>query len=312
MTAILPHRSLATRRRSHLWVLWSDGRVDTLIARATAATLEPVHATVYFAAEPQEEYEALGLDVRGNRAVGYFPGRAAALGAVGPAVVQATFFVFSPLACAFGIQGVWDQVGPADVQAARRRGIDRTLRRLCGTLLDTPDVVEAVELARTAAEACRPEGRTLFAAHAALDWPTEPHLQLWHALSLLREYRGDGHIAALLDAGITAPQAGVLDVAFGTLWTRRSWQATRAYSDEQWDTALAELRERGWVERDGEGLTDAGRAAREAVEHRTDVTSMAPWERIGQDGATRLRELVRPLSRAVVDGGGMTMAGRTS
>lgn len=279
--------------------------MDPLVARRTAATLEPVHATVYFATEPQEEYESLGLDVRGNRAVGYFPSRAAAMGAVTSPVVQATFFVFSPLAAAFGIDGVWDTVSPADVQAARRRGIDRALRRLCGDLLDTPDVVEAVQLARTAAEACRGEGRPLYAAHAGLDWPTEPHLQLWHAISLLREYRGDGHIAALLDAGITAPQAGVLDVAFGTLWTKDLWRRTRAYSVEEWDMAVRELRERGWVEPDGEGLTEEGRAAREHVEHRTDVAALAPWERLGEDGAARLRELVRPLSKAVVEGGGM-------
>ena len=279
--------------------------MDPLVARRTAGTLEPVHATVYFAAEPQEEYEAIGLDVKGNRAVGYFPGRAAAMGAVTSPVVQATFYVFSPLAAAFGIDGVWDAVSPADVQAARRRGIDRALRRLCGDLLDTPDVVEAVELARTAAEACRPEGRPLYAAHAALDWPTEPHLQLWHAITLLREYRGDGHVAALLQAGITAPQAGVLDVAFGTMWTRELWRRTRAYSPEEYDLAVGELRGRGWVQAETEDLTEEGRAAREEVEHRTDLAAIAPWQRIGEDGAARLRELVRPLSRAIVDGGGM-------
>ncbi|MGZ6792749.1 MAG: SCO6745 family protein, partial [Mycobacteriales bacterium] len=147
------------------------------VARQSWRTLEPVHAMVYFAPEPQEEYAALGLDVAGNRAVGYFPPRAAAMGAVTWQTVQATFFNFSPLAVQFGMAGAWDVATPEQVGAARLRGADRALRRLCGELLD--DLDEAVGLARTAAEACTPYGRPLYAAHAGLAWPDEPHLQLW-------------------------------------------------------------------------------------------------------------------------------------
>ncbi len=270
------------------------------VARQTSRTLEPVHAMVYFAPEAQEEYATLGLDSAQNRAVGYFPARAAAMGAVTWPVVQATFFNFSPLAVQFGMTGVWDIASPEDVLAARLRGADRALRRICGPLLD--DVTEAAALAREAAEACTPFGRPLYAAHAGLPWPEEPHLALWHAITLLREFRGDGHIACLVGVGLTGLQAAVLQVATGETWDRKGLQSTRAYGDEEWDGAVAVLAAGGWLEADG-SMAEEGRSRREMIEHQTDLLSLAPWERIGEEGAARLRELVRPLSEAVRDAG---------
>jgi hypothetical protein len=274
--------------------------VNPDVARQTWRTLEPVHAMVYFAPEPQEEYAALGLDSSANRAVGYFPARAAAMGAVTWPTVQAVFFNFSALAVQFGLAGVWELASPEQVLAARFRGADRALQRLCGELLT--DVDEAVALARTAAEACEPYGRPLFAAHAGLDWPQAPHLQLWHAITLLREYRGDGHVTALVSAGLTGLEAAVLHVAMGDTWSRKALQATRAYGDEEWDAAIASLADRGWLHADA-SFTDMGRAWREEIEATTDRLALAPWQRIGEDGAARLRELVRPLAKAVVDAG---------
>jgi hypothetical protein len=277
--------------------------VNPDVARQTWKTLEPVHAMVYFAPEPQEEYAALGLDSSQNRAVGYFPARAAAMGAVTWPTVQATFFNFSSLAVQFGLAGVWDLVTPEQVLAARYRGADRALRRLCGPLLDDGDgLEEAVALAREATTACTPYGRPLYAAHAGLPWPQEPHLQLWHAITLLREFRGDGHIAVLVTEQVTGLEAAVLHVALGDTWSRKALQATRAYSDEEWDAAVAGLAAGGWLHPDGT-MTDQGRARREAIEERTDVLALAPWERIGEDGAARLRDLVRPLSKAVTAAG---------
>ncbi len=278
--------------------------MDPVVSRKTWKALEPVHAMIYFAPEAQEEYAALGFDLKSNRAAGYFPARAAAMGAVGPGVVQASFFNFSRIAVEFGLAGAWETATPADLVAARYRAADRALRRMCGDLLDSPDVVEALELARTACDGCTPGGRPLYAANADLAWPTEPHLQLFHAVTLLREFRGDGHIAALVLAGVTGLEAAVMHVAQGDSWTREPLRKTRGYSPEEWDTALAELRERGWID-EGEGFTEAGRAVRQEVEDRTDVLALAPWEHLGEEGCARLRELVRPLSKAVVDAGGL-------
>ncbi len=268
--------------------------------RRTCRTLEPVHAMVYFAPEPQEEYLALGLDGSKNPAHGYFPARAAAMGAVTWQTVQATFFNFSAFAVQLGIDGVWDIASPTDVQAARRRGAARALVRLCGPLLD--GAPEAADLAQEAAAACTPYGRPLYAAHAGLVWPEEAPLRLWHALTLLREYRGDGHITALVAAGLTGLEAAVLHVALGDTWSRRALQATRVYSDEQWDAAVASLAERGWLTPEAT-LTADGTAWREDIEVTTDRLAMAPWETLGETRAARLVELVGPMAKAVVDAG---------
>ncbi len=278
--------------------------MDPIVSRKCWKATEPVHAQVYFSPEAQEEYAALGFDLKANRAAGYFPARAAALGAVPAPVVQATFFNFSAVAVAFGMDRAWETASPAQLVEARLRGVDRALRRLCGDLLDGPEVAEAVELARTACEGCTPEGRPLYAGNAALAWPEPLHLQLFHAITLLREFRGDGHIAALVVEGITGLEAAVMHVAQGDAWTREPLRKTRGYSDEEWDAALVRLRERGWVD-EGEGFTDEGRAVRQRVEDRTDELALPAWERLGEQGCTRLRELVRPLSKAIVAAGGL-------
>lgn len=275
------------------------------VSRSTWRALEPVHAMIYFVPEAQEEYAALGLDVKNNRAVGYFPARAAAMGAVTWPVVQATFFNFAPLAVQFGMTGVWDAVSPQQVLEARYRGVDRALTRLCGDLLQGID--EAVALARTATEGCTPYGRPLYAAHAGLPWPEQSHLQLWHAITLLREFRGDGHIAALVGGGIGGLEAAVLHVAQGDTWTRKPLQSTRAYSDEEWDGAIERLAERGWLHADGT-FTEEGKANRQRVEDRTDELALPAWEHLGEEGCARLRELVSPLSKAIVDGGGLPIS----
>jgi hypothetical protein len=285
-------------------------RMEPSVSRKMWRTLEPVHAMVYFAPEHPEEYAALGLDTAGNRAAAYFPARAAAMGAVRPSVVQATFFNFSALAAQFGMAGAWDTTTPDALVEARLRVADRALRRLCGELLDTPDVVEALELARTACEGCRPEGRPLYAGLTDLPWPTEPHLQLWHAVGLLREFRGDGHVAALLVSGVSGLEAAVMHVGMNLVegkggWSREALRKTRGYSTEEWDTALGELRGRGWVEADSEALSAEGQRVRQEVEDVTDRLALPPWEHLGQAGCDRLRELVRPLSKAIADGGGL-------
>ena len=281
--------------------------MDPVVSRKMWRSMEPVHAMIYFVPEAQEEYAALGYDVKGNRAAGYFPARAAAMGAVTADVVQATFFNFSRLAVEFGMSGAWETASPEAVLDARYRAADRALRRLCGDLLDDPSVAEAAELARTASTGCTPYGRPLYAANSGLPWPDEPHLQLFHAQTLLREFRGDGHIAALVTEQVSGLEAAVLHVAQGDSWKRSGLQATRAYSDEEWDGAVAGLVERGWLRPDGT-FTDEGRAHRQRVEDLTDELSVCAYSQLGIDGCARLRELTRPLAKAVVENGGFPLA----
>ena len=272
--------------------------IEPLLARKQHRTLEPYHGLVYFSAEAFAAYAALGV---ADRQMGYFAARSAAMGPVPAEVVIATFFNFAPAEVHRCIPAAWDIASPSQFLVARRQGIDGSLRRILGDDLDAPEMVEAAEMARTASEACTPEGRTLYAAHAALEWPDEPHMVLWHALSLLREHRGDGHIACLVADDVDGCQALVLHGAMGEV-PASILQATRSRTDEEWAAAVASLQDRGWLDAEGE-LTEVGRAHRQGVEDRTDQLAVAPWQHLGAEGCDRLRTLVRPYSKAIVGSG---------
>jgi hypothetical protein len=193
------------------------------------------------------------------------------------------------------------------VLGARLDAVDASLRRAWGDETGSDGIVEAADLARRAAEAAiqHPEGRPLFAAHAALPWPDEPHLSLWHAQTLLREFRGDAHVGALMLEGLQGIDALVIHGATGDVPVA-VLQTTRAWPDEDWQAAIHRLRGRGLVDANG-GLTEAGRAHRAWVEDRTDECSLVAYEAIGEDGCERLRGLCRPFSKAIVEGGLLTV-----
>lgn len=268
--------------------------MDPVIARKLARTANPYPSIIFLAAEAETAAGAAGLP-RGP--MGYFAGRAAPMGAVCAEVVIATFYNFQPDLIRSCIPAAWSYTTPADLLGHRLAAVDVALRRVLGDEVITgPQVAEAAQLARIAAEACQPEGRALLAGHASLPWPQEPHLDLWHSLTLLREHRGDGHIIALQVAGYSGCEALLMHVAVGGV--PRAFVRTRAWSAEQWAAAADSLRSRGLIDAD-EVATEKGRAHREAVEERTDVLSVGPLQALGEDGCVRLRELVRPWSVAI-------------
>lgn len=274
--------------------------MDPHVAGRTARSLETLHALCYFVPEVEQEIVALG--VRRGRAV-YFASRAAAMGRVTPGVVAATFYVFHPALVTKVLPGAWEAASPQDVVAARLRGVDAAWRRLLGDdAIASSEVAEAAELARTAAAGCDPAGRPLYAAHADQAWPAEPHLALWHALTLLREHRGDGHIAALLAHGLSGLEALITHTATGRGFTQPAAQATRGWADQEWSGALTSLTERGLMRHDGT-LTEAGVALRSAVESDTDRIAAGPWDLLGEDGAVRLKEIGKPLVRNALAAG---------
>lgn len=276
--------------------------MDPVTARKTWRTVEPLHGLVYFVSDRTEVYGELGL----REMSAYFASRSAPMGAVPADVVIATFFNFHPGFVRRAMEGIWDQVTPAAVLDARREVVDRSLRRILGEdVLASEELAEAAELARRAAlRACeRPEGRPLFAGHAALAWPDDasPHLVLWHAQSLLREFRGDAHIAAMTVEGVSGGEALVIHAGTGEI-AAAALQGSRNWPDDEWQTICEGLRGRGLLDADGT-LTEAGRVHRQWVEDRTDSLSVFAYEAIGDDGCERLRALARPWSRAVVASG---------
>ncbi|NIJ13894.1 hypothetical protein FHU38_004238 [Saccharomonospora amisosensis] len=263
--------------------------------------LEPIHSIIYFAPEAEQAYLEAGLDKGGRLA--YFASRAAALGPVGAGVVAATFYNFNPELVAKHIPRAWTLASPADLVSARVEAAGTALRRLLGEQLVASDALaELAELTRQAAQATEPDGRPLFAAHAGLDWPTDPLLVLWHATTLLREYRGDGHIASLVSHGLAGLPALVTHTATGKGFLPEVARKLRGWSQQEWDNAETRLREEGIIDHDG-SLTDRGVAIRERIEEETDAASSAPWSRLGADKTSRVRELAKEFSRAVVAAG---------
>ncbi|MGY3336790.1 hypothetical protein ACVW0K_002889 [Streptomyces filamentosus] len=266
--------------------------MDTARVRQMWHLLEPLHALHYYAPEAFEEAAALGYGVE-ERWPAYFAWRAAPLGAAGTARVASAFYSFSPAMVGRYVPAAWEVAAPGDVLAARLRAADRTLRAVLGDGAGGPaasqGLAEAAGLARRAAEAADTAGRPLAAAHAELPWAEEPHLVLWQAATLLREHRGDGHLAALLGAGLDPAEALVSFAAIGAV--PEAVFASRGWTAEEWAAARDRLAVRGLVDADG-GATPAGRELRAGVERRTDELAAAPWAALGEDATARLAELL--------------------
>jgi hypothetical protein len=261
--------------------------------------LEPYHAVTYFSPEARQAFKDAGL--RGFW-MGYFAGRASPMGAVGPGVVTATFFGFRHDMVARALPDAWTYATVTEVLAARLHGVNAALRALLGEdTLASEDIKEAADLARTAAGAANRAGRPLSAANADLPWPAEPHLALWQAVTMLREYRGDGHVAALTAAGLDGCESHLTLVGAGVL-SREVLQPNRGWTDDDWADAAARLRARGWLTEDGV-LTDHGRSWREDVERTTDELAAEPWQTLGDEGADRLATIAAPLTERLVEGG---------
>src|SRR3954471_18248595 len=218
--------------------------------------VEPI-ATVTFSEVPNEAFLAIGMR---NYWDGYFAGRAAPLGLASAAVVHSVFYNFADGEVARHIPWVWGKTTPQEAIAVRERGSTAALRQMIGELADSPDLVRVTDLATRAAVSAPTEGRALYAGLRALAVPEEPVARLWHAATLLREHRGDGHNAALVSHGIGGTDAHVL-MSPSVGMRAEEFDRTHHLPDAQLAGVDDGLRRRGLV--DAAGLfTAAGRAIR--------------------------------------------------
>src|SRR5690242_15832888 len=174
------------------------------VARRMFELVEPIGVIPYSADEPNDAMFALGFT---NYWDTYFAGRAAPLGLVPAEVVDALFYNFAPGEVARHIPKVWSVTTPEGAIAARQEGCVRALRRVLGDRIEQPAFARTAELLLKAATSAPVEGRPMYAALRSLPVPDEPAARLFHAAALLREHRGDGHIAALMVEGIAGLEA---------------------------------------------------------------------------------------------------------
>jgi hypothetical protein len=275
------------------------GRQPSL-ARRFFDRFEPVHAVTYFAPEARTALDGLGF--RGFW-MGYFAARSAPFGVVPTAVVTATFYNFAPERVAKALPAAWDVASPTDALRARQ---ESAVAALCRYGVTDDDAVAAADLAEKAARSAPIDGRPLFAANAALDWPDEPVGRLWHAVTLLREQRGDGHVAVLATLGVSGRECNLLHAAAGRV-PKEMIMRSRDYDDDQWDHYRELLARRGILDGDG-ALTDAGRDLKQRIEDTTDGLALSALDTLDDDEVERLFLALTPITRKVVAAGDVPAA----
>jgi hypothetical protein len=260
--------------------------VDAFAAGRLTRTLDTLHSVVYFAPEADEKFGELGL----NSVTHYFAGRSAPMGAVSANVVAATFYNFNPRLVARAIPAAWELAPPAAVTRVRYEIVASVLPRVLGEQVSgSPEVQRAAALLRGVAESIpNADGRPLYAGHAELPWPDNPLVALWHAITLLREYRGDGHIAALVTNGLSGLEALITHAATGIGFNPDYARRLRGWSHDEWNAASEGLIERGLLDDAGE-LTTAGTELRSTIEDLTDELGYPPWRTLS---AAHFDELV--------------------
>jgi hypothetical protein len=268
-----------------------QGADGVVTARPTARRMfelvEPIGVLPYGDDALDEVVGALGLEGIWD---GYFAGRAAALGPVPAEVVHALFYNFFPGEVARHIPRVWEVTTPEAAFAARDEGCVRALRRALGDVATTPAVARAADLLAQAAMSAPTEGRAMYAALRGRPLPEEPLHRLFRAATLLREHRGDGHVAALVSHGVGGTESHFLAaIASGMPGA----EFGRVHHRPRAELAAIEdgLRSRGLV--DGRGrFTAAGRDMKDRIEALTDELAQAPYDALTD---AELRELVAGL-----------------
>ncbi|QWC84821.1 hypothetical protein KLP28_14880 [Nocardioidaceae bacterium] len=270
------------------------------LARDLHRLMEPIHTVSYFSPESRDAIAACGFK---GYWMGYFAARAAPLGAVGPAVVEATFYNFAPDRVRRALPDAWTFATPEEAMAARLTGATAALRRAITDRSPGADDAAVLEPVVTVLERCADaapsEGRVLFAAQRSAPAPAEADLlgRLWQAVTSLREHRGDGHVAALLTLGVSGRESHVLAAARRGRTEPGMYAALRDFTDEEWALRQDSLRDQGVLDEAGKA-TQMGAVLIEELEAVTDRRASTAYESLTDDEAAMLRSVLAPLSAA--------------
>ncbi|MER6512281.1 hypothetical protein ABT158_36115 [Nonomuraea sp. NPDC001636] len=254
--------------------------------------IEPI-ATATFSEVANEAFLAVGMR---NYWDGYFAGRAAPLGLAPAEVVHAVFYNFADGEVARHIPWVWGKITPQEAITVREQGSTAALRQMIGELAGSPGLARAADLATRAALSAPAEGRPLYAGLRALDVPEEPVARLWHAATLLREHRGDGHNAALVAHGIGGTEAHVL-MAVSLGMRAEEFGRIHHLPKARLAAVVDGLRDRGLVDAAG-GFTDAGRETKRRIEALTDELAAPAYDVLSADELDELAAELEPIAAA--------------
>lgn len=272
----------------------------TLTTHRMFELLEPICLVTYLADECNEELAALGHRTYWD---GYFASRAAPLGWVPAQVVHAAFYSFAEGEAARHIPSVWETIPPEASVAARERGSAASLRRILGDeLAGSPGLVRAAGLTTKAATSAPTEGRVNYAGMRSLAVPGDPVARLWHSATMLREHRGDGHVAALLSERIGGTEAHVLSALEMGIHPPESFGRIHHLPRQRLAAVMDGLRERGLVDTDGR-FTDAGRETKQRIEALTDELAAAPYDALPPAELDELVAELEPIAATLVAAG---------
>ncbi len=274
--------------------------VPTSPGRRLRDALEPIATQGWWAKAVHDRLEPHGLGFLDA----YVWGRAAALGEPTPGVVAATFGVFEPGFLGMMLAMGRGAIGRNEVLAAREAGAVESLTAIVAIDDDVRAAADALVAATAQLDAT---ARPLFSGLRDLPMPTSTLGRLWRCAELVREHRGDGHLAACIAAGLDPVEMSIvtelwLDYPIG------EYTATRGYGPDAISAAQNRLAVRGWVDHAGLAgrpmarLTDVGRAARDEIEAATDRSQQSLVDALG-DQLDSVVATAERVSAAIVAAG---------
>ncbi len=257
----------------------------TAVTRRNARSVQTTVGWIFWDPGAVARYETLGLP----GPLGYIAARAAPFAGAGPDAVAAAFGSISPL----GIALVFDALGTPDAfMAAWQARNEAVMAGLHEFAPDTATTVEAFGPELWAVVAELPTiGRPFMASHLALPRHDDPVLSGWHAVNVLREWRGDTHWAIVAGQGLSGGEASILHnewLGYDDDWLSKS----RGNSPESIDTAWRRLEARDLAS--DRNVTDSGLALRQWIEDETDRRTTLPWELLGVERSVALAERLEP------------------
>ena len=263
--------------------------------------IEVIHDVVYFAPDIRERFDALGLK---GWWMAYFASRSAALGTPGPKLVTALFYGFAPRMVERVLPDAW-AMADRDVVLDTRLQLARDALAPAVGDLDLDPLATVLE---TIVDGLDFAGRPLAAAHASIERPEDALGRLWWAASVLREYRGDSHIALLTTNDLDGTEANALARADGRAPERQ--REARGWTEEEWAAAFTRLERRGWVDVN-QAITPDGHAFRTQLEDETDRVSSASFPDDMHALAEAAEDALVDLARAIKESGAVTFPNPT-